>query len=118
MKNIKNFIAAPLIGVVNSLFGSGGGLIAVPVIRCSVSDQKKAQANALAVTVVLSLISVIVYWYNGYFHFTQSLKYIPFGFAGALVGTKLLKKAPDNLLKKIFSVFILWAGFRALFAGE
>ena len=114
MKIIKMIIITPLIGIINSLFGSGGGLIAVPLMRSFGCNQKKAQANALAVTVPLSLISMFVYWHNGYFSFSQALIYIPFGFAGALLGTKLLKIMPDNILIKIFSVFILWAGIRTL----
>ncbi len=115
MKQIKNTACGFFIGITNALFASGGGLIAVPVLKSMGQNQKTAQANALAVILPLSFISMIIYYLKDYFNFSQAFKYIPFGFAGALLGTKLLKKIPNKILKKIFSLFILWAGIRMIF---
>ena len=115
MKNMKFILYGLATGIVNALFASGGGLIAVPAIRSLGHKQKNAQASALAIILVLSAVSVIVYYSKGYFNPAAAMKYIPFGFVGALLGTGLLKKANDNILRKIFSLFILWAGVRMIF---
>lgn len=115
MQKIKIVFFGVLIGLINALFGAGGGMIAVPVLKSLGLEQKQAQATAISIILPLSIISTAVYLYRGYFEISEALWYLPFGFIGAIVGTKLMKKAPNKVLKNIFSIFMLWAGFRMIF---
>ena len=108
------YILSCLTGTVNALFGAGAGLIAVPLFRKSGLGQKRAQASSISVILPLSIISAGVYYYMGYFRITDALYYIPFGVIGSLVGAKLMKKIPDKLLRKLFSLFMIYSGFRML----
>lgn len=103
-----------LTGVINSLLGAGGGMVAVPLLKKAGLDQKKAQANAIAVILPITLLSAAVYMYNGHVAISDALPYIPGGLIGAFIGTKLLKKLSNKWLKRIFGGFMLWAGIRLL----
>lgn len=112
MKKLKVYFAGMAIGFINALFGAGGGMIAVPLLRSMGSSQKQAQATAICVILPLTLISSAVYLKSGYVTLSQALPFLPFGVLGAIFGTTLLKKVSNSLLKKIFALFMLWAGIR------
>ncbi len=115
MKKIIYFSTALLSGLLNGLFASGGGIPAVTCFKNNGLEQKKAQATALCVTFFLSLVSITYYYYKGLFNIRDALIYIPFGIPGAFAGSFLLKRLPDKFLKKLFAIFIIWAGARMMF---
>lgn len=102
------------IGVVNGVFGAGGGMIAVPLLKQNGLDQKSAHANAVAVILPITLISAILYLIKGSVSFADSLIYIPTGLIGSLIATFALQKFSNKLLQKIFSIFMIYAGVRLL----
>lgn len=108
------YFYALLTGIINSSIGSGGGMISVPAMKKYGLDQKKAQATTLAVILPLTVISAVIYALNGNYSPFDAIKYIPFGFVGAIIGVKITKKAKNQILKKVFAVFMLWAGIRML----
>lgn len=115
MKNFFYNSISFLSGVANVILGSGGGILAVESLKKEKLDQKKAQATALCAMIVMSAISAGYYFYNDYFDLKDAIIYVPFGVPGALIGGGLLKRIPDMILKKIFSLFIIWAGLRLIF---
>lgn len=109
---IKKIFFGFLIGLVNALFGAGGGMIAVPFLKSLGLSQKQAQATAICVILPLTVISVTIYLRRGYFSFSDAFEFLAFGFPGALLGTLLLSKLKNSFLQNLFSLFMLWAGFR------
>ncbi len=115
--NKKNIITAALsvfTGFINGLLGAGGGMIAVPLLKKSGFSQKKAQENAIAVILPITVLSSVIYIMNGYVGISDALPYIPGGLIGAFLGTRLMKKISNKWLKRIFAAFMLWAGIRLL----
>ncbi len=106
-----SFLGA-LTGFANGLFGSGGGIIAVPMLEKADIEQKKAHATSLALTLPLSVISAI--FYTNEETLENALPLIPFGLAGAALGCFFLKKIKAKPLKIIFGVFLIIAGGRML----
>lgn len=102
------------VGAANGFFGSGGGIIAVPMLKRNGFEQKKAHACSLAVTLPLSAVSAFFYAQNNSLDHMNALKLIPFGLAGALLGTALMKKIPSRLLSGIFGALLIAAGIRNL----
>ena len=49
------------VGIVNSLLGAGGGLLAVPLLQKSNLTQTQAHASSIAVIFPLSLLSSVLY---------------------------------------------------------
>lgn len=101
-------------GLANGLFGSGGGVVLVPLLEKSGIEVKKSHASTLAITLPLSIVSAIFYAIEGTFEFKDALPLIPFGLAGAVVGGLLLKKISNVALKRIFGVILIVAGGRLL----
>lgn len=112
MKKTKAYLFGALTGFVNALFGAGGGMIAVPFLRSRGLSQKQAQAASLCVILPLSALSSVIYLKKGFVTISQALPFLPFAVGGAVFGTLILKKADNKILKKIFALFMLWAGFR------
>ena len=93
------------VGLVNGLFGAGGGMIAVPLLQKLGLERKQAHANAVAVA---------LYLMKGYVSLPDSLIFIPGGIAGSLLGTLIMKKISPKWLKRIFGGFMIYAGVRLL----
>jgi len=104
-----------LAGIINGLLGAGGGMAAVPAFEKSGISADKSHATALAIMLPLSILSGIIYFFSGRVDFIQTLKYIPAGIIGSVVGAWLLPKIPENLLRFVFGIFALWAGGRIIF---
>ena len=113
-KNIKAIFSGIAVGVVNGLMGAGGGMLAVPLLKKTGLDQRKAQANAIAVILPISVVSAVMYLMRGSVQISDAPPFIPGGIIGTILGTFLLSKLPTKWLKKIFAIFMLWAGVRLL----
>ena len=111
----KNYLKGALIGAVNGFFGAGGGLACVPLLMKMGFERKLAHANAVAVIFPITLVSAINYLWRGYVTLEQSLIYLPGGVLGALVGTYIMKKISPKIIKKVFALFMIWAGWRLIF---
>lgn len=112
-KSALLYIAAGIpVGLVNSLLGAGGGMLAVPILKKTGMDQKSAHANAVAVILPITVLSAALYIWRGYVSISDSLIYIPTGLIGAFIGTKLLSKISGLWLRRIFGAFMIYAGVR------
>lgn len=101
-------------GLLNGLFGAGGGLVIVPFLHSMGTEQKKAQATALSFMVPLSAITAALYWNSAEIKLSQLLWLIPAGVAGTVVGSVLLKKANNRILELVFNSFMIFMGIRLL----
>ena len=109
----KNAIIGSLSGFLNGMFGSGGGLIAVPLLeKLSNAEPKKAHATSVSIILPLSVISAFLYLNHGHLDIYTALKYVPFGILGAIIGGWLLKKFSNKILKKTFAVLLIFAAIR------
>ena len=113
---MKNFLEGGLCGLLNGFFGSGGGVIAVPVLEREGCSTKDAHASSVALILVLSLVTAIFYGFGGRLNFGAAWQYVPFGAAGALFGALFLRKINSRRLKKLFGALIVAAALRSLFA--
>ncbi len=119
MKNFKplltKFGLGALIGGVSGFFGAGGGLICIPILMKSNFERKVAHANAVAIILPITIASATLYLLKGRVELVDSLIYLPGGVIGAIVGTFIMKKISPKLIKKLFSIFMIWAGWRLIF---
>ncbi len=118
LKNIKKYIKpctfGVAVGLVNGVFGAGGGMLAVPLLKKSGLDQKSAHANAVAVILPITFISAILYLTKGTVNIKDSLVFLPTGLIGSVIATFALKNISSVWLKRIFGVFMIYAGIRLL----
>ena len=66
--SLKRVFAGLLTGVVNGLFGGGGGMVVVPLMKNMLGyEEKYAHATAILVIAPVCAASLITYLVNGYF---------------------------------------------------
>ena len=103
------------IGVVNGLFGAGGGMLAVPVLAFAAGlPQKMAHVTAIAVILPLCLVSTVVYAVRGGFETDILLPTVLGVLAGGIAGAALLKKLSAPVLNLLFYGLMLFAGIKMM----
>lgn len=111
---MKKFFMGIICGLLNGLFGSGGGVAAVPLLESSDLEPKESHATSVALIFMLSLATTVSYFFAGNLDFSLAWSYIPYGVIGAVIGAVLLKKIPNSLLRRIFGGIILVSALRIL----
>ena len=102
-------------GLINGLFGAGGGMILVPLlIRFGKLKDKEAFSSSLFIILPLCLFSLLVYGLRSSIPFQDALPYLLGGLVGGLLGGILFRRASSTLLHRILGLIILWGGIRLL----
>lgn len=114
MKKAFGSVLGVLTGFINILIGACGGIVAVEGLKAKGLDQTKAHATAVSVILPLTIISAAMYLYRGDIKIRDSYVFIIPALAGSILGAWLLPKIPKNILKRIFAVFIIYAGARMI----
>ena len=103
-------------GLANGLFGSGGGLLVLPVLtrQCGLDDQR-AHATALMVTLPLSIITIVITTLRMGLPGMSQLGWVSAGMlAGSAVGACLLKRISDKWLRIAVSVAMVALGVKLI----
>ncbi len=105
-----NKILAVVSGIINGMFGSGGGTVALPMLKRVVLSEKSAFQTVQMFILPLSILTLITYKKS---NFINGLGYICLGaFVGGVIGAILSKKIKVKYLKIIFGLIILYAGVK------
>lgn len=114
--NLYAALTGVIAGLINGVFGGGGGMIVVPMLimllKC---DPKKAHATAILIILPLSLVSGLFYALFGNLNFQV---FIPVSIGvvlGGAVGALLLSKLSNKWIIIIFSAVMAVAGAKMLF---
>lgn len=103
-------------GIINGLFGAGGGTIIVLAFTFILGiSQHKAQATAISIILPLSLVSSYIYYRNGFTTTNITLKVTAGGVLGSYIGSNILNKISADHLRKIFGFFMIVAAIRMIF---
>ncbi|MCH5142361.1 MAG: sulfite exporter TauE/SafE family protein [Clostridiales bacterium] len=115
-KNFKRVLAGGLTGAVNGLFGGGGGMVAVPILKNMLGyEEKDAHATAILVIAPVCLVSAITYIVNGYFIPSIVIPAAIGSTAGGMIGALMLEKLPTGIVNAVFIAVMIVAGVRMLF---
>lgn len=108
-------VSGLMAGLVNGLFGAGGGMLLLPLLThlCSLKAHV-AFACSVCVILPLSLVSLGVYFLHGSLDFIQALPYLIGGAAGGVIAGLLLKKLSAVWLHRALGLLIVWGGLRLL----
>lgn len=110
MKKPFFYLCNVAVGIVNGLFGAGGGMLAVPLLKSTDISQKQSHANCVAVILPMTVFTAVLYLTKGRMTLSDALPFLLPGLLGALAGTLILAKISNKWLKKVFAVFMIWAG--------
>jgi len=111
----KNRIAGAAAGLINGLFGGGGGMVLLPLLtKWGGLQAKKAFATCVAVILPMCAVSAAVCLRQVSLTSEQILPYLLGGVAGGIVGGLTFHRVPVHALRVIFALFLLYAGVRYL----
>ena len=110
----KRFAAGMAAGFINGLLGTGGGMLAVPMLTAAGASVKESHATSLAVILPIMLVSAVVYLLNGSADFSAALPFLPWGAAGAVLGAAALRRVDSVWLQKGFAALMILSALRLL----
>ena len=110
LKNAQRLLCGGAVGAANSLFGGGGGMIAVPMLQSTGLDEKRAHATAILLILPVSLLSFFFYARKGLYDFSVLIPTSIGVTAGGILGAKLLGKLPVKTVSLLFAVLQAAAG--------
>ena len=107
-------LAGSAAGIVNGLFGAGGGMVLVPMLgeKSGISEQERFPAS-IAIITPICVISLL-FSANWNLSFWQVLPYLLGSTAGGIAAGLWGKRIPTVWLHRILGLLILWGGIRYL----
>ena len=109
------YLAGGLAGIINGLFGGGGGMVVLPLLsRRGTLEGRALFATCVAIIFPVCLISAAIALWNGQVDLLTALPYLLGGLGGGLVGGFTFEKVSVRWLKLIFALFLLYGGVKYL----
>lgn len=108
-------------GLVSGTLGLGAGVVFIPALVLLWGfNQKTAQGTALAVMVPMTLLGALRYWKNPEvdMSLTIILLIVLGALVGVLAGTEVASRLPNQVLKKVFSIFLVIVAVRMFIASS
>ena len=117
MKNHKKEIIIGLAaGILNGLFGAGGGSVVVPAMEKFLKmPAKRAHATAVGIILLMSVVSAVIYIFRGQFSLKIWIPVTVGGAVGGFLGGFLLTKISARWLKIIFGAVIIVTAVKMIF---
>lgn len=114
-KKLLLILCGAAIGFVNGFFGGGGGMLCIPILIYVLNQPvKKAHATAMVIILPISIVSAFFYFNAGALSLPILLNAGTGIFAGGLLGSFILPKVSDKIIRFIFSTLMLIAGIKLL----
>lgn len=106
-----------LAGAVTGIFGSGGGLIVIPLLGllCK-SETLDVFSASLTITLPLCVVVLLYSSFRMSVPYTQALPYLIGGIVGGIGAVHFRQHIPAILLHRVFGTLLLWGGLRFLFS--
>ena len=111
----KYRVAGALAGLVNGLFGGGGGIpLLMLLTRWAGVEEKRAFATCVAVILPVCAVSAAAGLLRGGVPLADALPYLAGGLAGGFVGGRTFQSVPTLWLRRVFALFLLYGAWRYL----
>ncbi|GAB1371693.1 sulfite exporter TauE/SafE family protein [Candidatus Kapaibacterium sp.] len=104
-------------GMLSGVLGIGGGIIVIPVLVLILGfSQQMAQGTSLALLLPpIGLFAVINYYKSGFVDFKAAGLMIVTFIIGSYFSSKFATNIDENMLKKIFGIFLVIYGIKLFF---
>ena len=109
-RKLRQISCGVAVGMANSLFGGGGGMIAVPMLSGTGMSEKRAHATAILLILPVSFVSFLFYAFRGFCDFSVLIPTALGVSVGGALGAKLLGKLPVKTVNLLFAALQAAAG--------
>jgi hypothetical protein len=115
---ITLLIIGLIAGFASGLVGIGGGIIIVPALVYFLSlSQHQAQGISIGMLLIpVGFLAAVNYYKAGQFNMKYSLIIGATFIAGAWLGSKVSLSIDEQLMKRIFGVFVLLIALKMIFS--
>lgn len=102
-------------GILNGLFGAGGGMVLVPLLSIF-TKLEESTMFATSVSILLPVCTVSLLFANGWESFSiyAALPYLFGSAAGGILAGIYGKRIPSIWLHRVLGILIIWGGIRYL----
>lgn len=115
-RKLKLIFTGSVTGLINGIFGTGGGMVLVPMLRDYLKmEEKKAFASSVAVILPVCLSALVVYMVVKGYSLADGLYFSAGGLIGGLIAANIFKKITPSLLCKAFGALLIIGGIRTAF---
>lgn len=112
---LQFLLAGGAAGTVAGLFGAGGGLVLVPMLRqCRDLPSEALFPASVATILPICVVTVLVTASQGQLNVQSALPYLLGSAIGGTLAGIFGKKIPVLWLHRLLGLFILWGGIRNL----
>jgi uncharacterized protein len=107
-------------GIFGGIFGVGGAIIMIPALVYFMGmDQHMAQGTSLAVMLPpIGLFAAYNYYKAGQANLWYAVIIAIAFMIGGYFGSKIALNLPENLMKKIFGIFLILVALRLIFTKQ
>ncbi len=107
------------VGALSGLLGVGGGIILIPALIFLFGySQKQAQGTTLAMMIPpIGLFAALEYYRAGYVNIRAALILAVSFAVGAWMISRVIPRVPQELLRRLFAIFLLLTAGYVLFRG-
>jgi len=112
---IRFAIAGAAAGVVNGLFGAGGGMVLVPLLTLLTDlTEEEIFPSSVSIIMPICVVSLLVAATGQTLPIAEALPYLMGGIGGGILAGLLGKRINAKWLHRALGLLILWGGFRYL----
>ena len=102
-------------GIINGLFGAGGGMVLVPLLSYTTElEDKEIFPASVAIILPVCLISLSITWHSGSPDWHTTIPYLLGSALGGIIAGILSKHISATWLHRLLGILILWGGIRYL----
>ena len=112
---LKKIIIGMVAGLISGIFSTGGGMILVPAFFY-ILKMNSVEARATSIVCILPMViaSSIFYAKNDYLNWNTGIMCAIGGIIGSFIGSKMLNKIPESILKITFIVFLIYVAIKMI----
>ena len=111
----KTALAGSAAGVINGLFGAGGGMILVPLLTAATDlDENQVFPASVSIILPICIVSLMLSTPQSGIPIQIALPYLLGSIPGGLLAGLLEGRIPVKWLHRGLGILILWGGIRYL----
>ncbi len=111
--SIKIGIAGAIAGVVNGMFGAGGGMVLVPLLTLTGLEEEEVFPASVSIIFPVCILSLWI-GSGGTLPWSEALPYLLGALAGGVLAGWTGNKIPVKWLHRGLGILIIWGGVRYL----